>query len=203
MGYSLATTILEEARADRAVTMDVQPIAVVQGAESPEIQALFEAFVARLPAAVRVAGVIEEHPTPAQAICDPILHNLRSGRRHPLFQDLGPGSTSCGLDPESVVVACQEVVGDIEAGCDLVVLSKFGRLEAERTGLLGAFAAAIEARRPILTSVSPRFEDAWRRFAAPLFLQLPPDPSALDHWWAQVQQRAPHAYGPEADSLSA
>lgn len=166
--------------------MDVQPIAVVQGADSREIQALFEAFVGGLPSNVRVAGVIEEHPTPAQAVCDPILHNLRNGRRHLLFQDLGPGSTSCGLNPESVVVACEEVCRDIDAGCDLVVLSKFAKLEAERTGLLAAFAAAMEARTPILTSVAPRFEAAWRRFAAPMFVVLPANPSAIDDWWRAI-----------------
>jgi hypothetical protein len=71
----------------------------------------------------------------------------------------------------------------IAVGCDLVVLNKFGKIEAERSGLAPAFASAIEAGLPVLTSVSPRFAEAWDRFAAPLYVILPPDPDALDAWW--------------------
>jgi hypothetical protein len=175
-----------------AEAANVEPIAVVQGADSRDIQALFNVFVAGLPAGVRVAGVVEEHlAEPGHVVCDPILRNLRNGRRHPLFQDLGPGSTSCGLDGGSVVAVCEEVLRDIAAGCDLVVLSKFARLEAERTGLIGAFASAIAARKPILTSVSPRYDETWSRFAAPLFVMLPPDLAAIERWWREVSTPGP------------
>ena len=52
---------------------------------------------------------------------------------------------------------------------------------------MDAFAAAIEAHVPVLTSVSPAFEAAWAKFAAPLFVTLPADPIKVDAWWQAVR----------------
>lgn len=153
-----------------------KPIAVVQGASSPEVQALFRRFVASLHPATRVAGVIEDGEAEQ-------LRSLVDGRAFALFQDLGPSSTACSLDSESLTLACEAVRRDVVAGCDLVVLSKFGKLEAERAGLAAAFAAAVETQTPVLTSVAPKFDAQWRAFAAPLFVVLPPDEAAIRSWW--------------------
>lgn len=158
-----------------------RPIAVVQGAASGVIQQQLLAL-ARWVAPARVAGVVEQTPESASAQ----LVSLADGGRFPLFQDLGPQSTACGLDGESVVAACEAVRRDIAAGCDLLVLSKFGRLEAERSGLAAAFAAGLEAGAPIITSVAPRYEDQWAAFAAPMFVTLPPELPALQAWWRAV-----------------
>jgi hypothetical protein len=169
-----------------------KPIAAVQGGTTPQIQAVFRAFLASLQPHGRVAGVIEESPTASDADDgDAWLRNLVDGRVFPLFQDLGPNSTACGLDAGSVVSACEAVRRDIAAGCDLVVLSKFGRLEAERSGLADAFAAAVEVQAPVLTSVSPKFAAPWAAFAAPLFVVLPPQLHALQAWWRSVSPRSP------------
>jgi hypothetical protein len=37
--------------------------------------------------------------------------------------------------------------------------------------------------------VSPKLGDAWDRFAAPLYMILPPDLAAVEAWWAVA--RAP------------
>jgi hypothetical protein len=107
-----------------------------------------------------------------------------------MFQDLGPGSTACRIDPAGVLLAGEAVRRDIAAGCDLVVLNRFAKLEAERQGLMSAFAAAVEAGVPLLTSVSPVFQGAWERFAAPLFVMLPPEPEKIDGWWRAVRASA-------------
>jgi hypothetical protein len=78
---------------------------------------------------------------------------------------------------------------DIAQGCDLVVLSKFGRLEAEGGGLRDAFGAAIEAGIPVLTSVSGKFGKAWQNFAAPLSVTVPDDADAIEAWWEAVRPR--------------
>jgi hypothetical protein len=190
---NMASDQLGAGRADA----EVPRIAAIQGADSRDVQALLETFVRRLGESARVAGVIEERPSrPGSGVCDPMLRNLCNGRLYPLFQDLGPCSTACGLDGEKVMSVCEEVSRDIGAGCDLVVLNKFARLEAERTGLIGAFTRAIEANRPILTSVSPKFDEAWRRFAAPLFVMLRPDLQEIEAWWSGIsaagEQRQEH-----------
>jgi hypothetical protein len=48
------------------------------------------------------------------------------------------------------------------AECDLVVLSKFGKLEAGGSGLLPVFMAARSLCKPVLTSVSDKHRAAWK-----------------------------------------
>ncbi|MBP6877041.1 MAG: DUF2478 domain-containing protein [Phenylobacterium sp.] len=140
------------------------PIAVVRGAPTPQIQALFASFVARLGATARVVGVVEEAPASGRDQ----LRSLADGRRFEVFQALGRGSRACSVDAGSIVTACEAVLGDIAAGCDLVVLSKFGRLEA----------------------VAPKFDLAWSAFAAPLFVMLPPRLEAVEAWWRGLGRQA-------------
>jgi hypothetical protein len=168
-----------------------KPIAAVQGGTSAEIQRLLQAFVAELQPATRIAGVIEEDPDG-----DGRLRSLTDGRAFPIFQDLGSSSCACGLDAGSVASACEAVRRDVAAGCDLLVLSKFGKLEAERSGLAGAFTAAVETRTPILTSVGSKYDAPWRAFAAPLFVMLRPELAAVRQWWAGAALYGERAAGP-------
>ena len=158
-------------------------------------------------------GVYVEEPAPGREAAAHVLLIAREGEEyhagetgpetflrlfHPravliargLFQELGRGSSACSVDACSVVSACEAVCGDIAAGCDLVVLSKFGRLEAERSGLSDAFAAGLAGGVPILTSVAPKFDPAWSAFAAPLFVMLPPRLEAVEAWWRGLNRQA-------------
>ncbi len=174
--------------------MDVgtKPIAVVQGATSSEIQKIFRDFIDQWSPKARIVGVVEDDRTQGPSDCGPgLLRSIADGRTYPLFQDLGSGSAGCSLDPAGAVLACEAVQRDIAEGCDLVVLSKFGKMEAEgRSGLMSAFIAAVEAGVPILSSVSPKFEQHWARFAGPLFISLPPDVQAIENWWNAVRSSA-------------
>ncbi len=60
--------------------------------------------------------------------------SMQTSRGPPMkfFQDLGAGSTACNLDPSGFVKACEAVERAMEDGADVVVLSKFGKLEAAR-----------------------------------------------------------------------
>jgi hypothetical protein len=172
-----------------------KPIAIVQGASSATIQELFRGFAARL--AARVVGVVEEATCAApERACGPgQLRSLADGCSYSLFQELGEGSVACALDPRGVVLAGEAVRRDILGGCDLVLLSKFGKLEAEnRAGLIPAFVAALEAGVPVLTSVSPKYAAAWDAFAAPYYAVLPAEPQAIAAWWDAVQAQAPGLY---------
>jgi hypothetical protein len=134
-----------------------RPIAVIQGAATPVVQALMRQFIARLDPGVRVVGVVE---APLEGDDDGCsageLKSLGDGRRFGLQQELG---------------------------ANLVVLSKFGKVEAERSGLAPALARAMELGAPVLTSVAPKFNEAWDRFAAPYYKILPPDLAAIEAWW--------------------
>ncbi len=167
--------------------MEQARIAVVQGAPNSIIQEIFQSLADRWSRSARVAGVLAEHHGLADRTCSAgYLRGILTGERFSIFQDLGPGSTSCHLDPGAMLAAAAAVQRDIAAGCDLVLLNKFGKLEAANSGLADAFRAAVEADVPVLTSLPPANEAAWRAFATPLFVTLPADPVAINAWWQGV-----------------
>ena len=166
-------------------------IAVVHGAPSAEVQVVFRSLVDRWRSAARLAGVIaEDHGLPDRACTAGYLVSLTDGERFQIFQDLGPGSKGCHLAGAGALAAAAAVQRDVAAGCDLVVLSKFGHLEKNGNGLRDAFTAAIEAGVPVLTSVSPAYTAAWQDYAAPLSVIMPLDPARIDAWWQSVRPPA-------------
>jgi hypothetical protein len=181
----------------------VRKIAVVQGVPSAEVQRLFQVLVERWQPTARLAGVIaEDHGLADRACSAGFLRSLGNGERFPIFQDLGAGARACHLAGDGAVTAAAAVRRDIADGCDLVVLSKFGKLEAEGGGLRDAFGAAIEAEIPVLTSVSPKFAAAWKSFAAPLFVVVPGDVDGIVAWWQAVRFAGKKGRVPEDRSLS-
>jgi hypothetical protein len=171
--------------------MEHARIAVVKGASNATIQDIFQSLADRWSRSARVAGVLAEHHGLAGRACSAgFLRSILTGERFPIFQDLGPGSTACHLDGSAMLSATEAVQRDIAVGCDLVILSKFGKLEAANSGLADAFRAAIEADVPILTSLSPACETAWKMFAMPLFVALHPNPGEIDAWWLGVRPLA-------------
>jgi hypothetical protein len=163
-----------------------KPIAVLTGADGAVIQQLLRTFVQRQPASVRVAGAIEESVSGARRSA--VIRKITDEAAYPVFQNLGAGATGCALDPNGISVASEALMREIEAGCDLVVVSKFGKLEADSgAGFVPVFAAAIEAGIPAITSVSPKYAEAWARFAGPYFTHLQPRLEAIETWWVQVR----------------
>jgi len=157
------------------------PILALQGASNAVIQEALRAFADRRRAeGVRVAGAVEEFVAGSAETC---LRDLATGRRYRIHQDLGPGSLACRLQGAEIAEACEALRLQIIAGCDLAVLSKFGKLEAARAGLVAAFGAAVETGTPVLTAVSPLFTPQWRAFSGNLSRFAGPEPTALDDWW--------------------
>lgn len=179
---------METGEANTMVRTTTQRIAVVQGAPSAAVQEMFRDLVSRWQPALRIAGVIaESHGLPDRKCTAGYLRSIISGARFPIFQVLGPGADACHLEGDGAATASVAVEKDIAAGCDIVLLSKFGKLEAAGKGLADAFLAAIAAEKPILTSVSPAFEPAWIEFASPLFVTLSADPSQVEAWWQSIR----------------
>lgn len=158
------------------------PIAVVEGA-GESIQRLFTDIADECRSAgLSVAGVIaESHGLPDRTCSAGILRNIGSGEQFPIYLETMPVGTSCHLDPQGVEAACSSVLDQV-VGSDLVVLSKFGKLEAEGKGLSPAFRAAIAAGKPIVTTVSSKHRAAWQAFAPDAeFIEA--DKIALTQWW--------------------
>lgn len=166
-----------------------RPIAALQGAPTAEVQRVL-AVVARewRAAGLRVAGVIEEiEGETADACANMGLRSLSSGDRVSISQDLGPGSQGCRLDPGGLADACGAVLADLRAGCDVLVLSKFGKQEAAGSGMVDALRLAVESGVPVVIGVSPAVDDAWRAFVGPYACTLPVDAEAIRAWWRALE----------------
>jgi hypothetical protein len=166
-------------------------IAVVTGVDSAAAQILFATAIAQWrKAGVTVAAVLAETLTPTESICSAdVLRDVGSGVAYSIHLDAPPRDTSCHLDARGVEAACAALLPQLDT-CDLVVLSKFGKLESTGSGLFPAFAAARVAGIPIVTTVSAKHEEAWRAFA-PDAVTLPANAAALQAWWQALGH--PHA----------
>jgi hypothetical protein len=170
--------------APRRIALET-PIAALQGDPSEIVQALLESFGYELAArGVRVAGVtqtrIPDETTGRKKIA---LRDVATGALYPISQDLGPGSVACNLDTGELARACAAIEQAARRGVDLVIISKFSKQEAARGGLADAFRAAMIAKTPVVTAVSPHFLSEWREFAGPLAEFVEPDIGALSAWW--------------------
>ena len=160
-------------------------IAALQGAPGETLQTILSQFAEALTRdGFRVAGVVEVSRCEAEGTCKTFaVRDLTSRAVITFSQDLGVGSTACNLDPSGLAKACEAVERAIEDGADVVVLSKFGKLEAARGGLCDAFRTAILADLPIITTVSPLLADEWAQFAGNLSTKVPATLDALGAWW--------------------
>lgn len=160
--------------------------AVLYDAAPPD--ALLHAFARTLAArGLRIGGVVQSRPAAATAChcADMTLVSLASGRRFPVSQPLGPGSTGCRLDFGTLAQVAQGLLSEIEMGLDLLLLNRFGKAEAEGRGFRDVIAAAIARETPVLMALHARNLPDWTRFTegeAPL---LAPDETALHHWLAE------------------
>ncbi|MBN9071290.1 MAG: DUF2478 domain-containing protein [Rhizobiales bacterium] len=156
-------------------------IAAIANAGGPDAQIVFtEAAATWRKLGLRVAGTIAVHADDEGPCSAGFLLDIGSGERYAIRLDEAPAGTACHLDAAGMEEACAALLGQIPSA-DVVVLSKFGKLEAMRLGLWGAFSASLEAGKPLLTSVSPKHLAAWKAFA-PEATWVDADPAAIEEW---------------------
>jgi hypothetical protein len=162
-------------------------LAAVVNGEGLETRSL----IAKLAAQVRaerlvVVGLLEERPEPSDRTCSAgLLRDIASARCYSMHLDAPPSDRTCRIDTTGVETACSDLLGQI-ARADLVVISKFGKLEAAKRGLWPAFVEARDAGKPTLTTVSTPHLAAWSGLApGSVFLQ--PNANALSEWWRAVK----------------
>ena len=138
----------------------------------------------------RIAGLLQQRDNPGDCECHEIsLRNLTTGERLPIMQDLGPGATSCRLDPAAIAVAAVELRSALARRPDLLVANRFAKLEAEGGGLIAEIGEALAQGSPLIVCVPARFLEAWNAFAGGLDAQLPPRREAIEAWWDSVAPR--------------
>jgi hypothetical protein len=157
-------------------------IAYIANREGLDCQALLSAAAAQWRAAgIKAVGVLAEN-SETEGVCSAgFLRDLASGRRFSIQLDAPPAGSACHLDAAGMEDAGAGLLAQIPSA-DVVVFSKFGKLEAARQGLWPAFAAAVAAGKPLLTTVSARHMESWNA-RAPAALRLEGDAAAIAQWW--------------------
>ena len=98
--------------------------------------------------------------------------HIESGRRIDLMQDLGACSEGCRLDTTALAEVAGLLAQSIAAAPDLLLVSRFGRAEAEGGGFLTEIGAAAAAGTPTLVGVSAKRAGEWQAFAGE-FAEIP------------------------------
>jgi len=173
-----------------ATTSPFAKIAAVVGADSTKVQALFAKLAADWHGrGTRAVGVVAEPHGHSGRSCNAgFLRDITSGNRYSIYLETAPNGTSCHIDAEGVETACAAILEQISTG-DVIILSKYGKLETMGRGLSAAFEAAMAAGKPILTSVSEKHLAAWQALA-PGALSLEADEATLAAWCRSVLARA-------------
>ncbi|WP_294540110.1 DUF2478 domain-containing protein [uncultured Rhodoblastus sp.] len=155
--------------------------AVVYGEGQP-----IDALIAQLRGLVearggRVGGIV-------QSPCAETIYatHIETGRQIDLMQNLGACSEGCRLDSGALAEAAVLLAQSLVCAPDLLLISRFGRAEAEGGGFLAEIGAAACAGIPTLIGVAVKREAEWRRFAGDFAGTLDFSLEALLAWWDEV-----------------
>lgn len=171
-----------------ALQADSPPIAAVIDDGSCNVDALLEACAERQRAAgTAVQGLVMTFPTPGTG-CARAMVLLDIATREPYLvsQPLGAGSAACRADPQGFARASAVLRRAAQQPPELVIVNRFGGLEAEGGGFRAELLELMALGVPLLTSVATRHIDAWRAFTGDAALLLPATPAAVDGWLGAV-----------------
>ena len=173
---------------------DSIPAAAIGHDGGTEADAMLAAIVADLQrAGRRVRGLLMRHVggLAGDTACGTqmFLVDVANEETYLVSQPMGSLSKSCRADPQGFARATVVLRRALQERPDLVVLNRFGRLEAEGGGMSAELLDLMAEGVPVLTAVAPAYRDAWDAFSggAPV---LPLDAAAVQAWLA-AQLAAP------------
>jgi len=103
-----------------------------------------------------------------------------------LVGDLPSCATGCRLDVGRLSGVAKQLAGMIVEGSDLVIINRFGRMEAEGGGLAHLITRAIHADIPVLIAVPEHRFSALVKFSDGMNVRLACRREALERWWQSV-----------------
>lgn len=124
-------------------------------------------------AGLRLGGVIEKPVAPVtpRRHCDMVLEELATGQKVKISEDRGALARGCRLDLDSLTQTCALVLATLPQ-CDLVLLNKFGKTEAEGGGFRCVVSHALGLETPVIIGVPRRNLEAWRDFAGDFAIEV-------------------------------
>ncbi|RWM28555.1 MAG: DUF2478 domain-containing protein [Mesorhizobium sp.] len=127
---------------------------------------LREATAAMAARGVRLAGLVQHSEAkPDRLKCDMHLQDLATSRLYGISDDRGRHARGCVLNTDRLTRACQAAEEGLSAGTDVLVLSKFGKTEAEGGGFRDLMARALELSVPVLIGAPLVNLASFREFA--------------------------------------
>lgn len=115
---------------------------------------------------VRMAGFIQLNEQRAHGSrCDMTLEELSSGQRLAISEYRGREARGCMLDVAELMRGCALASAALSDRPDLLIVNKFGKIEAGGGGFCSVIADAIEREIPLLTTVPTANLEAWQAFA--------------------------------------
>lgn len=134
---------------------------------------------------IALAGAIQRDPAdrPGRHPCDLLLENLATGEVTPIAEHRGKEARGCRLDVGILTGIAEAVARSLrEDEPRLLIVNKFGKIEADGGGLREVIADALHLGIPVLVGVPMRNLDSWRAFAGSLSVELPADAAAISGW---------------------
>jgi hypothetical protein len=121
----------------------------------------------------RLSGLVQRTADRSlESRCNMLVELLPSGERLPISENRGRGARGCRLDYGQLVDALSAAEAGLDAGTDLMILNRFGKVEAEGSGGRALIARAVELGVPVLVAVPWRNIAAFRAFAGDLAAEV-------------------------------
>jgi nucleoside-triphosphatase THEP1 len=143
--------------------------AIVYSPDSP-VDQIISAIAAHLhEQGWRLAGLIQvNEPRSDDARCDMTLRELTSGKRLAISERRGRHACGCMLDVAELVRGVALVSTALEQHPDLLIINKFGKIEASGGGFRCVLGDAIERGVPVLIAVPAVNLEIWQTFTCGL-----------------------------------
>jgi nucleoside-triphosphatase THEP1 len=168
------------------------PVAAVLNDGPGDVDALLAEVVDTLRAqGRRVNGLLMTFPDARDGCAGTmVMVDLANGDEYLVSQPMGRDSRACRANPQGFAQASVVLRRALATPPELVVLNRFGSLEAEGGGFRAELLDLMVAGQPLLTAVSPKHLEAWREFVGGP-AELPADRQAILDWVARVVPGAP------------
>ncbi|MBB1091561.1 DUF2478 domain-containing protein [Rhodopseudomonas palustris] len=144
-------------------------------------------------AGAMVAGIVPYHATrDGTPRCDMEVEELSSRIILQLAEDQTPQASGCRVDPTAMQDAAALISAAFQKCPELLIINKFGRLEAEGYGLGDVITEAVDLGIPVLIGVPERHIKQWREFSNGLAEEAMIDSPRVQQWLARrgfVSQR--------------
>lgn len=159
------------------------PLAYVTLSGRGATDALIAGAVERLaPHGLRLAGTVQtDVPREGRTLCDMDLTVLPDGPVFRINQDRGEAARGCRLDGGALEEAVVAVAARM-AGAEVLVVNKFGKLEAQGRGYVPLIAEAMARDMTVLVGVNGLNLPDLLAFCDGMATALPADPDAIADW---------------------